>query len=166
MKLSTILWPVSYVLSIVLVNLAFTVLPMIDVMGAHVPIGAFLVGFIFVVRDYAQREIGHWVIGAMLFAGVLSYFMADPYVALASVAAFLFGEFADWAVFSFTGYPFSKRILLSSSIGTPIDSVTAPTIFASVINTTPGQEKKPAISRNTAVWLLVSRQESVAGVAA
>ena len=49
---------------------------------------SFAVGLIFVVRDYAQRAVGHWVIAAMLAAGVLSWWMADPFVALASVAAF------------------------------------------------------------------------------
>jgi uncharacterized PurR-regulated membrane protein YhhQ (DUF165 family) len=39
------------------------------------------------------------------------------------VAAFLVSEFADWAVYSFTGRPFAQRILLSSVLGTPLDSV-------------------------------------------
>ncbi|MBT3173116.1 MAG: hypothetical protein HN333_16985, partial [Rhodospirillaceae bacterium] len=52
-----------------------------------------------------------------------SYFMANPFVAVASLSAFLISEFADWAVYSFTRRPFSQRILLSSLIGTPLDSI-------------------------------------------
>ena len=52
----------------------------------------------------------------------LSYLMADPYVALASLVAFLISELVDWYVYTFTGRPLSQRILLSSAISTPIDS--------------------------------------------
>lgn len=117
-------YTIAYVALIVAVNWLFTVLPLIDLPGGDKwPPASLIVGLIFVARDFAQREIGHRVIIAMLVAGAISYVMADPYVAAASVAAFLISEFADWAVYSFTKRPFSQRILLSSAIGTPLDSV-------------------------------------------
>lgn len=113
-----------YVVLIVLVNWGFTVVPLVDMPGGEKwPPMSLVVGFIFVARDFAQREIGHRVIIAMLIAAVLSYVMASPYVAVASLSAFLISEFADWAVYSFTGRPFSQRVLISSAIGTPLDSV-------------------------------------------
>ncbi len=113
-----------YVGLIVLVNWAFAHVPLVALPGGEKwPPVSLLVGFVFVVRDFAQREIGHRVIFAMLLAGALSYGMASPAVALASVAAFLVSEFADWAVYSFTGRRFSERVLLSSAIATPLDSV-------------------------------------------
>lgn len=113
-----------YVVLIVLVNWGFTVVPLVDMPdGEKWPPMSLVVGFIFVARDFAQREIGHRVIIAMLIAAVLSYVMASPYVAVASLSAFLISEFADWAVYSFTGRPFSQRVLISSAIGTPLDSV-------------------------------------------
>jgi len=113
-----------YVVLIVLVNWSFTVVPLVDMPGGEKwPPMSLVVGFIFVARDFAQREIGHRVIIAMLIAAVLSYVMASPYVAVASLSAFLISEFADWAVYSFTGRPFSQRVLISSAIGTPLDSV-------------------------------------------
>lgn len=116
-------YTLGYVALIVLVNWGFTVVPLVDLPGGEKwPPMSLVVGFIFVARDFAQREIGHRVILAMLVAGALSYIMADPYVAMASVTAFLISEFADWAVYSFTGKPFSQRILISSAISTPIDS--------------------------------------------
>lgn len=113
----------AYIALIVGVNYAFSVLPMIALPGGSVlPSATFLVGLVFVARDFAQREIGHWVIVAMLTAGALSYWLADPFVAVASVAAFLVSEFADWAVYSFTRMHFARRVLWSSALGTPIDS--------------------------------------------
>jgi len=113
-----------YVVLIVAVNYGFTVTPMVALPGGEKwPPMSLIVGFIFVARDFAQREIGHRVIIAMLVAGGISYFMADPFIAAASVAAFLISEFADWAVYSFTGRSFPQRVLLSSAVGTPLDSV-------------------------------------------
>ena len=157
------LWTGIYIVSIVFVNWVFSIAPLLDLGIAKLPPGAFLVGFIFVIRDFVQREIGHKVIVAMLVAGGLSYFMADPYVAAASVAAFLLGEFADWAVYSFTKYPFSKRILLSSAIGIPVDSA----VFLAMI----GHFSVAGVVVMTvakmvaalAVWHLIYRKERVAG---
>lgn len=113
-----------YVLSIVAVNYGFSVVPLIPLPNGEMwPPMSLVVGFIFVVRDFAQREIGHKILLAMLAGGVISWFMANPAVAVASITAFAVSEFVDWAVFSFTGYRFSQRILLSSVVSTPIDSV-------------------------------------------
>ena len=117
-------YAVFYVLSVVLINIAFSVIPPIPLPSGDLwaPV-SLVVGFTFVLRDYAQRAIGHWVIGAMLLGGLISGLMADPHVALASVCAFLLSEGIDWLVFTLTGRPFSQRILLSSAFSTPVDSV-------------------------------------------
>jgi len=120
----------SYIALIVLVNWGFTVVPLMEMPGGEMwPPMSLVVGLIFVARDYAQREIGHRVIIAMLVAAALSYVMASPFVAVASLAAFLISEFADWAVYSFTKKPLHERILISSAIATPLDSA----VFLSVI---------------------------------
>lgn len=122
---------VSYIALIVLVNWGFTVVPLLEMPGGEKwPPMSLVVGLIFVARDYAQREIGHRVIIAMLVAAALSYVMASPFVAVASLAAFLISEFADWAVYSFTKKPLHERILISSAIATPVDSA----VFLAVIN--------------------------------
>ena len=113
----------GYIAAIVVANIGFTYLPMIALPGGEMlaPM-SFLVGFIFVLRDFSQREIGHRVLAAMAVGGLLSYFMADPFVAYASVVAFIISELVDWAVYTFTKRPLKQRILFSSAVGTPIDS--------------------------------------------
>ena len=58
----------------------------------------------------------------MVSGAILSYVMANPYVALASFVAFFVSESIDWLVFTVTNKPIHKRILISSFISTPIDS--------------------------------------------
>jgi uncharacterized PurR-regulated membrane protein YhhQ (DUF165 family) len=119
-----------YVAIVVLVNYAFDCVPLLHLPGGEAwsPV-ALIVGFIFVIRDYAQREIGHWVLPAMLVGGLISWFMATPAIAVASMCAFCLGELLDWAVYTFTRQPFSRRILLSSALGAPVDSA----VFLSLV---------------------------------
>lgn len=113
----------AYLISIVVVNLAFSYLPMIQLpLDQAIPIGTFLVGFIFVIRDYAQREIGSGIYLAMLAGVILSYAMADPFVAVASAVAFGLSELIDALVFTYTKKPMRDRVLLSSVASTPVDS--------------------------------------------
>lgn len=115
---------VAYVVLIVLVNYGFSVVPLVALpTGEMWPPMSLAVGLVFVVRDFAQRAIGHWILAAMVVAGILSWYMADPFIAVASVAAFAVSETSDWLVYSYSGRSFRDRVLLSSAIGTPVDSV-------------------------------------------
>mgnify|MGYP001320874546 CR=1 FL=1 len=111
-----------YILSIVLVNIGFIYVPMIPLLGQMFPPMTLIVGLVFILRDFAQREVGHGVLIAMGIGAVLSYIMADPFIAIASVVAFGISELVDWAVYTYTKKPLKQRILLSSALGTPIDS--------------------------------------------
>jgi|TARA_Y100000296_G_scaffold54875_1_gene63026 hypothetical protein len=113
------MWAIIYLVSIVSVNWLFTVIPPIGIWQPT----SMIVGLTFIFRDLAQRKIGHWVIPVMLVGGAISYVMADPFVAIASVTAFLISEGVDWLVYTFTKRPLRDRILLSSAVGTPIDSI-------------------------------------------
>ncbi|MEJ8563272.1 hypothetical protein QTO30_20015 [Yoonia sp. GPGPB17] len=112
-------WTSAYIGAVVAINWLFVVVPMIPVLETMFPPVMLVVGFVFVFRDFAQREIGHWVVIAMLVASGISYFMSAPVVALASVTAFLISEAIDWAVYTFTRKPLSQRILLSSAVAVP-----------------------------------------------
>jgi len=124
-------YTLGYVGLIILVNIGFSYIPQVELPnGDRWPLISLVVGLIFVVRDFAQREIGHRIVLAMLGAGAISYILADPFVAIASVVAFFVSEFSDWAIYSFTGRSFSERVLLSSAVSTPLDTI----IFLGMIN--------------------------------
>ena len=117
------MWTALYVASIVLVNWMFMAVapwstPLGDLYLANI-----VVGFVFVLRDYAQRELRHFVLFATAAAGVLTWFMVDPAIAVASISAFILSETADWAIYSFTRRPLSQRILISSLFALPLDTL-------------------------------------------
>ena len=116
---------ITYILLIVGVNWAFSVTPVIPLRNGEVwaPL-SLIVGFIFVVRDVAQRRVGHHILWGMLAGCAISWKLASPGIALASAAAFALGELADWVIFTLTRRPLSSRILLSSLIAVPLDSLT------------------------------------------
>ncbi|CAN5529818.1 preQ0 transporter [soil metagenome] len=117
------MWVAAYIASIVLVNWLFLAIapwptPLGDLYVANI-----VVGFVFVLRDYAQREIGHRILIATGCAGIITYFMVDHAIAIASITAFILSETTDWAVFSFTKRPLQERILISSLISVPLDTL-------------------------------------------
>lgn len=112
----------AYVGSILILNLGFSYVPMIDLgFGLFSPM-AILAGLVFVLRDYAQREAGHYVLIAMAAGALLSFALADPFVAVASVAAFAISELADYLLYTFTRKPFHDRVLVSSLVSAPVDT--------------------------------------------
>lgn len=117
------MWVALYIASIVAVNWMFTAIapwatPLGDLYLANI-----VVGFVFVLRDYAQRQVGHAVLVATALAGLITYFMVDPAIAIASITAFFLAEMADWAIYSFTRRPIHERILISSIIAVPLDTL-------------------------------------------
>jgi uncharacterized PurR-regulated membrane protein YhhQ (DUF165 family) len=117
------MWTALYVAAIVLVNWMFTsIAPWPTALG-DLYLANIVVGFVFVLRDYAQRELGHRVLLATAVGGVLTWFMVDPAIAIASITAFILSESADWGVYSFLRRPLSQRILYSSLIAIPLDTL-------------------------------------------
>lgn len=112
-----------YIALIVAVNYGFSVVPLVELPGGEMwPPMSVVVGFVFIVRDFAQREIGHRILFAMAIGVGLSYIMADPYVAVWSAIAFTVSELADWMVYTFTKRPMSERVIYSSILSAPLDS--------------------------------------------
>ena len=115
-------YTIAYIISIAVINVGFVYVPLIPFYDTMYPPMSIVVGLIFILRDFAQKEIGHKVFIAMLIGAFLSYMMANPYIAVASLVAFLVSETVDWGVYSFTKKPLNESILISSLISTPIDS--------------------------------------------
>ena len=149
------MWPAIYLISIVAVNWLFTVIPPIGIWQPT----SLIVGLTFIFRDLAQRQIGHWVLPVMFVGGGLSYIMASPMVAIASVTAFLFSECLDWAVYTLTKRPLRDRILLSSALSTPLDSIlfTAMVGIFSPLNVLVMTSSKMVGAFMTFLWMLKVR---------
>lgn len=120
-----------YILTVVLINMAFEhIEPVILFDGTIWSVGSIMAGLVFVARDYAQREVGHKVLVLTVAAGLISYFMASPFVALASVTAFAVSELSDYFVFTWYKAPFRKKVIMSSMVSVPVDTI----VFLSIIS--------------------------------
>ena len=93
--------------------------------GLMAPSGVLAAGAALVLRDVVQRCLGPaWGVGAIVLGAVLSVLIAPPALVLASGAAFLLSEFADFAVYT----PLQRRglvlaVLASSLAGLVVDSL-------------------------------------------
>ena len=112
------IYAVLYIIGIAALNVGFTVVPLIH---GWPPLSV-AVGLIFVLRDFAQRQIGHWVLVAMGIGLLLSYLLAAPFVAVASAAAFAISEGAEWAIYTLTKKPFQQRVAWSVLGCSPLDT--------------------------------------------
>jgi queuosine precursor transporter len=135
-------WTAAYVGLMPLINWSFAAVPTAAIPdylggGQFQPL-AIVTGLVLVVRDFAQREIRHWIWGAMFVGLALSTLTSWIQVVVASGLAFLISETVDWAVYTFSKRPLSQRIMISSLASAPLDqlvfiglaSLVVPGIFA------------------------------------
>jgi queuosine precursor transporter len=93
--------------------------------GLMAPSGVTMIGIALVLRDLVQRRLGVGVaVAAILVGAGLSALVAPPALVLASAAAFLLSELADFAVYT----PLARRRLItavvaSSVVGLVVDSI-------------------------------------------
>jgi uncharacterized PurR-regulated membrane protein YhhQ (DUF165 family) len=92
--------------------------------------GTYFAGMTFILRDALQDAAGkRWTLAVIAAGALLSFLVADPFIALASAAAFGLAELADLAVYT----PLRKRgyiraALASNIVGAVIDTVVFLTI--------------------------------------
>jgi uncharacterized PurR-regulated membrane protein YhhQ (DUF165 family) len=120
-------WTALYVGLMPLINWSFAAVPTFAIPeylggGAFQPL-AIVTGLVLVVRDFTQREIKHWVWGAMIVGLALSTLTSWITIVVASGAAFLISESVDWAVYTLSKRPLSQRIMISSLASAPLDQV-------------------------------------------
>ncbi len=93
--------------------------------GILAPSGVLMVGAALVLRDLVQRRLGvEFGIGAIVVGAMISAVLAPPALVLASAAAFLLSEFADFAVYT----PLARQrlvaaVVTSSVVGLVVDSI-------------------------------------------
>lgn len=120
-------WSALYVGLMPFINWSFAAVPTAPIPdwlggGQFQPL-AVVTGLVLVVRDFAQRELKHWIWGAMLVGLLLSSLTSWITVVVASGLAFLVSETVDWAVFTFSKRPLSQRVMMSSTASAPLDQV-------------------------------------------
>lgn len=135
-------WAALYVGLMPFINWSFAAVDTYDIPawagGGQLQPLAIVTGLVLVVRDFAQRELKHWIFGAMLVGLALSTLTSWVVIVVASGAAFLISETVDWAVYTFSKKPLSQRIMISSLASAPLDqavfiglaSLVVPGIFA------------------------------------
>jgi uncharacterized PurR-regulated membrane protein YhhQ (DUF165 family) len=120
-------WAALYVGLMPFINWSFAAVPTWPIPdwlggGAFQPL-AIVTGLVLVVRDFTQRELKHWVWGAMIVGLALSTLTSWITIVVASGLAFLISETVDWAVYTFSKKPLSRRIMVSSLFSAPLDQV-------------------------------------------
>jgi uncharacterized PurR-regulated membrane protein YhhQ (DUF165 family) len=79
--------------------------------GIMAPSGVLMIGLALVLRDLVQRRLGvEFGIGAIIVGAAISVGLAPPSLVVASAAAFLLSEFADFAVYT----PLARRRLVAA----------------------------------------------------
>lgn len=116
----------AYLATIPAANVAVSEFGAVPVgLGYAAPAGVYLVGLALVLRDLAREAVGRGPIVAAIIAGAgLSWWLADPALAVASAAAFVVAEVMDFAVYE----PLRRRGLLvamlaSNAVGLLADSL-------------------------------------------
>lgn len=145
--------------SVVLANYATSTYGMIPVgFGLTSTAGTFLAGLTFILRDALQDAAGkRAAITAILLAAILSFAISDPFVAMASAAAFLLAELCDLAVYT----PLRKRgyiraAIASNVVGSFVDTVAFLAIAGfAILPAVPGQ-MVAKLAVTAAVVLLVA----------
>jgi queuosine precursor transporter len=93
--------------------------------GIVAPSGVLMVGAALVLRDLVQRRLGvEFGIGAIVAGAAISAGLAPTSLVLASAAAFLLSEIADFAIYT----PLARRrlvaaVIASSTAGLVVDSI-------------------------------------------
>lgn len=115
----------AYVSVVWLANWAIQTFGVVPIgFGLMAPAGVFFAGLAFTLRDGIQESAGKgWTVAAILLGAGLSW-IVSPAFALASGAAFLVSELADFAVYT----PLRRRhwlgaVSLSNTVGLVADSI-------------------------------------------
>lgn len=119
------IWFLLYASTILAANWAIATVGVVPVApGLVAPAGVFFAGLALGLRDLVQESLGRrWTVVAILVGAALSA-LVSPAFALASGAAFLFSETADFVVYT----PLRERhwvaaVVASNVVGDVVDSV-------------------------------------------
>lgn len=114
----SILLTALFLACILAANFATSRLGMVPVgFGLMATAGTYFAGATFVLRDSLHDAAGkRWTLAAIAAGAALSFLVADPFIALASAAAFGLAELADLLVYS----PLRRRGYLRAAVASNI----------------------------------------------
>jgi len=161
---------VGFLGCILAANIVTTRLGMVPVgFGLVATAGTYFAGLTFVLRDALQDTAGkRWTLTVIGAGAVLSFAVADPFIALASAVAFALAELADLAVYT----PLRKRgyvraAVASNVVGAFVDTVVFLSIAGfPVMAALPGQMVGKLLITVAAVVAVVAFRASRRTVAA
>ena len=93
--------------------------------GMTAPSGVLMVGAALILRDQVQEHLGtRWSLGGIIFGAILSYLLADPFIAVASIVAFGISELGDFAVYTHVRkHGRALAVAVSGLVGSVMDSI-------------------------------------------
>ncbi|MDP9953107.1 MULTISPECIES: VUT family protein [Streptomyces] len=117
----------AYVATIPVANLLVAHFGAVPVgFGEAAPAGVYMVGLALVLRDLARETAGRAAVWAAIGVGaVLSWWLADPALAVASTAAFVVAESMDFAVYE----PLRQRGLLVAMVASNVVGMAADSLI-------------------------------------
>lgn len=119
------LYLIAYIATIPLANWLVVHVGVIPVgFGLAAPAGVLVVGLSLVLRDMVQRSVGVTAgLLAIVLGAAISALLAPPALVAASTVAFLFSEFADFAIYTpLQRRGFIRAVIASSLVGLVVDS--------------------------------------------
>lgn len=118
---------VVYVAAILLANILTNYFGLVPAgFGLMVTAGTYAAGFALLSRDFVHRLAGPtWVFIGIAVGIALSWFLANPALAVASAAAFAIAELADMGIYVLTRRKrgFIASAAVSNVVSAPIDTV-------------------------------------------
>ncbi|MGK8559547.1 VUT family protein [Nocardia gipuzkoensis] len=92
--------------------------------GLMAPAGVFVVGPALVLRDGVQYLWGKPIaLAALVIGALISYLVASPEVATASVVAFALSEFTDFVLFTWIAPRWTRAVFIGGVAGALLDSI-------------------------------------------
>lgn len=146
----------AYVITVVTANWASAHWSALVLGSLVIPAGTLWAGVVFTVRDLLHEALGTaGVTGAVVVGAGLSWLLASPHIAVASVAAFAVSETLDSLLYAvLRGSSRLRAVLGSNLLGLVVDSVLfVPLAFGSFA-TVPGQVAGKTAATVLAVALL------------
>lgn len=123
------MWIILYLIGIVSANVITAAFAPLNIGIFIVPMGTFLIGATFILRDLVQNKYGrrktYLFIGfALLLSAVVSYLLKDTLlIVTASAVSFALSESSDTEIYTRLRLPMAWKVFYSGLVGGFLDSV-------------------------------------------